>query len=176
LKKKERKAMRPAQKLLTVTFLGGVVGGLVLTAPAQAQPWQLRTLPVYSSGVNPRAPFYNPVAPTYRVLPGVSGQQALFTQYQNLAAAASLPPWIYGFNPYPSPINIVSPTNLLPPVPYPPAPYPWWYWSSDYWTRRGLMPPWIFWQNNWPWWNPYFTNPYLNSSNVGAASFNPYAP
>jgi hypothetical protein len=79
---------------------------LALTVPAHAQffrrPFpQQGTLPVYSSGVNPNSPFYNPINPLYRVAPGVTSQQALFNTFQPLWAASRLPPWMFGYNPYP---------------------------------------------------------------------------
>jgi hypothetical protein len=80
-----------------------------LAGPARAQffrqPFMRQgTLPVYSTGVNPNSPFYNPINPLSRVAPGVTSQQALFNTFQPLYATARLPPWMFGYNPYPSPI------------------------------------------------------------------------
>jgi hypothetical protein len=85
-------------------------------APAHGQGIRLRTLPVYAPGVNPTAPFYNRVSPLTYVAPGVTSQQALYNYFQAARAASMLPPWWYGYNPYPSPI-------------YSPGPYTWGYGS-----------------------------------------------
>jgi hypothetical protein len=86
-----------------MALAGGALLGLSLPQ-ASAQFFRQTTLPVFSPGVNPMSPFYNPIAPTFRVAPGVTSQQALFNTFQPLAAASRLPPWMFGYNPYPSPI------------------------------------------------------------------------
>jgi hypothetical protein len=97
---------------LAASLAGLTVFGVGM--PEAKAQFRQRTLPVYSSGVSPRSPFYNPLSPTFRVAPGLSSQQALFNNYQALRAAASLPPWLYGYNPYPNPIISTGPV-----VPYP---------------------------------------------------------
>jgi hypothetical protein len=119
--------------------LAGIVGFGFAVPSAHAQ-FRQRTLPLYSSGVSPNMPFYNPVNPMYRAAPGMTMQQAMFNQYQALSAAASLPPWMYGYNPYPSPI-IATPPVLPYQVPaygaYPSfTPYP--YGSAAYGTPFGV--------------------------------------
>jgi hypothetical protein len=96
-------------KRVCVLGLAGLAFWGLAVAPAQGQFFRQRTLGVFSPGVNPNSPFYNPLSPTFRVAPGLSSQQALFNTFQPLAAAASLPPWFYGFNPYPSPIVTTGP-------------------------------------------------------------------
>jgi hypothetical protein len=96
--------------MLTITHRpwAAVLAGLAVLAlavpPARGQFFRQRTLPVYSPGVNPFQPFYNPVSPLQRVAPGVTSQQVLTNYGLALQALASGPPWLYGYNPYPSPI------------------------------------------------------------------------
>ena len=101
------------KKLTGAALLAGLVALGPAVSQAHAQFFRQRTLGVYSSGVNPNAPFYNPLMPTYRAGPGTSMQQAMFNQFAPLRAASRLPPWIYGYNPYPSPIYY-SPTPYVP--------------------------------------------------------------
>jgi hypothetical protein len=118
--------------------VAGLVGMAVLfAATPQADAWGVRgplarqrTLPVYSTGVNPNSPFYNPINPLYRVSPGMTSQQALFNTYQPLYAASRLPPWMFGYNPYPSPIlGGYGSMPYVPPVYYNPyaTPYTGYY-------------------------------------------------
>jgi hypothetical protein len=146
--------MRSLRNYLPVGILAGLAILGCITPGAEAQfirrPFMYhRTLPVYSSGVNPSAPFYNPINPLYRVAPGVTSQQALFNTFQPLWAASRLPPWMFGYNPYPPPIY------YAPPAPY--VPY---------------VPP--IYYNPYP--NPYlgYSNPYAYSLAAYGATFNPY--
>jgi hypothetical protein len=96
----------------TVALIGLAVLSLPVPA-AYAQFFRQRTLPVYAPGINPNAPFYNRVNPFTYVAPGVSSQQALYNYFQAARAASALPPWWYGYNPYPAPIISTGPV-----VPY----------------------------------------------------------
>jgi hypothetical protein len=131
-----------AATLAGLTILGAGV------PHAQAQ-FRQRTLPVYSPGVSPLVPFYNPLTPNYRVAPGVSMQQAIFNNYQVARAAASLPPWMYGYNPYPAPIVSTGPV-----VPYPVASY-YSPYSNPY-TSYSYTP--------WLYTTPIYSNPYVFST------------
>jgi hypothetical protein len=82
-----------------------VLTALALAAPAcGAGRIRERTLPEYAPGVNPKAPFYNRVSPLTYAAPGVTTQQALYNTFQPLRAASRLPPWMFGYNPYPAPV------------------------------------------------------------------------
>jgi hypothetical protein len=79
-----------------------------------------------------------PLNPNWLVAPGVTQRQAAFNTRVTGRALASIPPWLYGYNPYPSPI--VNYGQM-----YNPAPY-----SSPYTN---------------PYVNPYasaYSNPYSN--------------
>lgn len=92
---------------------------LSVEAVAQAQ-FQIRTAPVFAPGVNPTAPFYNRVNPLQLVAPGVTQQQALYNFTQQVRAARTIPPYLLGYNPYPSPIistGPVIPSPIVPGVP-----------------------------------------------------------
>jgi len=89
-------------RLVTAALLGVVVFGLG-AGTAQAQ-FRVRQWGVYAPGINPNAPFYNPAQPFQYVAPGVSLQSALINQVNAGRAIASVPPWVYGYNPYP-PVN-----------------------------------------------------------------------
>jgi hypothetical protein len=97
----EAHAMRFFQKrFVTAALLAVALLGLSVR-PAQAQ---VRQWGVYAPGINPRAPFYNPAQPFQYVAPGVSLQSALINQAQFGRSVSQIPPWIFGYNPYP-PIN-----------------------------------------------------------------------
>jgi hypothetical protein len=89
-------------KLIAVALAGLAVLDLS-AAEVRAQFMRQGTLPVYSSGVSPNAPFYNPLMPLARAGPGTSMQQAMFNAVAPPAAASRLPPWEFGYNPYPAP-------------------------------------------------------------------------
>jgi hypothetical protein len=98
------------------SLIGLAVFGLAVS-DAHAQFFQrpaTRTLGVYAPGINPTMPFYNAANPFTYAAPGVSSQQALFNYVQQGRAVASLPPWIYGYNPYPQPIVATGPVFSTP--------------------------------------------------------------
>jgi hypothetical protein len=157
-----------------------LAAGLLLADLAQAQfrpggfgGFIQRPLPVYSSGVNPFSPFYNPLAPTFRVAPGISSQQALFNMWQPLAALSTLPPWIFGYNPYPPPIITSGPViPYYPPIgplynPYVAPPI------NPY--VSGVVNPYV---GGAPGVNPYVSGANLNNPYVAALAatenYNPY--
>jgi len=89
------------KRIGTAALLGAAFLGLTAT-PAQAQ---VRQWGIYAPGINPNAPFYNRANPFQFVAPGVSLQSALINTVNTGRAASTIPPWLYGYNPYP-PINI----------------------------------------------------------------------
>jgi hypothetical protein len=96
------------QRIGATTLAGLAVLGLT-AVQAQGQFFRGGTLPVYGPGINPRSPFYNSVNPFTLAAPGMTNQQALYNTFQPLWAASRLPPWMYGYNPYPSPIITSGP-------------------------------------------------------------------
>jgi len=114
----------------------------------------------------PSAQQMNPVNPYYLVAPGLSQQQYLYNIQQYAKVAQQIPPWLYGYNPYP-PV-VVQP--YVPPYPYPtpyptPYPYPPLYNGSNPYQPTTL--------------NPYsqssLSNPYLSTPGYSSA-INPYLP
>jgi hypothetical protein len=144
------------KRIGVMTLAGLGVLGLPVV-PAHGQFFRGGTLPVYAPGVNPRSPFYNPINPLTYVAPGVTSQQALFNTFQPLNAASRLPPWMYGYNPYPSPIITSGPVVPYGGSGYNPGPNPYLYSPSA---------------------NPYGAgyggNPYGGSPGYGDVS-NPYS-
>jgi hypothetical protein len=100
----ESNAMWIIRRRVGAVTLAGVAVLALAVPHAQGQFFRQRTLPVYSPGVNPFSPFYNVLNPTQRIAPGVTSQQALYAYGQAARAVSMVPPWVYGYNPYPSPI------------------------------------------------------------------------
>jgi hypothetical protein len=90
-------------RFATAALLAAAILGLSVV-PAHAQGFRVRQWGVYAPGINPNAPFYNQANPFQYVAPGVSLQSALINTMHAGQAASFVPPWLYGYNPYP-PIN-----------------------------------------------------------------------
>jgi hypothetical protein len=110
-----------------------VLGMGLLSSVSEAQ---VRVLPNSQSIINPY----------YRVAPGLSLNQYAYNVRTIGRAYQHVPPWIYGYNPYPSPIYVTPyayPTPYLYPTPYPYAatPYPYaGYGSYPYSLYSGYRP------------------------------------
>src|SRR5262245_35350310 len=87
--------------------LVGVLAVAVLVLTTHTSQAQLRVLPNSQSIVNP----------AYRVAPGLPLTQAAYNIRVMGRAYGSVPPWLYGYNPYPNPV-IVAPPYPVPVYPY----------------------------------------------------------
>lgn len=100
--------MRSLRGFVMVAAAALVVGA-VATSASQAQ---VRVLPNSQSLVNPY----------WRVAPGLPLNQAAYNIRVLGNAYSQVPPWMYGYNPYPSPI-IVTPAYPVYPTYYGGNPY-----------------------------------------------------
>jgi hypothetical protein len=87
-----------------------IVGGLALAVLILATGTSQAQVRVYS---NSQAI----VNPYYRVAPGLPLNQAAYNVRVLGRAYYNVPPWLYGYNPYPSPV-IVTPPYAAPVYPY----------------------------------------------------------
>lgn len=109
-------------KSLRFFVVAGVLAVAVLALTTSESQAQVRVLPNSQSIVNPY----------YRVAPGLPLNQAAYNIRVMGNAYSHVPPWVYGYNPYPAPI-IVNP-YVPPVVPYysPYAPTPYNYYGNPY--------------------------------------------
>ncbi|MFO0969705.1 MAG: hypothetical protein U0793_29455 [Gemmataceae bacterium] len=109
----------------------------------------------------PSAQQVNAFNPFWRVAPGVSQAQYLATVRAYAATAATIPPYLYGYNPYPSPVINTGPViNPYNPYPYGPLygganPYTPGYGGAGY---------------------SAMTNPYMPGTSAYSPYTNPYTP
>jgi hypothetical protein len=81
-------------KCFGITALSGLALIAVTASPAQAQ--RNRAIVAGYGGI--------PLNPNWLVAPGVTLRQAAYNTRVAGRALASIPPWMYGYNPYPSPV------------------------------------------------------------------------
>jgi len=94
-------------KSLRYFVIVGVLALAVLALTSNTSQAQVRVLTNSQSLVNPY----------YRVAPGLSLNQAAFNIRVMGRAYSNVPPWLYGYNPYPNPI-VVAPPYVPPVYPY----------------------------------------------------------
>lgn len=126
-------------------FALAVAGWLALGAVAHAQ-FTLRTFPSAQQRF--------PVNPYFLVAPGLTQAQYLAQVRAYNRTAATAPPWLSGYNPYPNPI-VTTGLGYPPPTPFGPL-----------YNPMGVNP-----------WSPGVTNPYTPvGSSYAPGLTNPYTP
>jgi hypothetical protein len=101
-----------------------VVGLGLLSSEASAQ-FRVRRV-----GATP-VPFKQPINRNWLVAPGVTLRQAAYNTRVVGRALSSIPPWVYGYNPYPSPfINYGNP-------------YPFYYGYNPYALYSSVYNPYL---------------------------------
>jgi hypothetical protein len=108
----------------------GAIALAVVVLTNNTSQAQARVLPNSQSIVNPY----------YRVAPGLPLNQAAYNIRVLGQAYSRVPPWVYGYNPYPAPVIVTSPYYPSPVYPYAYSPYPTYAYPSYAYPYGGYPP------------------------------------